>query len=274
MKILVTGARGFVGKNLSFRLKEIVEGKDPDHKNLHIEEIYLCGRDTSFEQLDAWCRNCDFVFHLAGVNRPKDEREFMEGNFGFTDTLLKLLQKHKNNCPVMLASSIQATLIGRYGSSGYGRSKLAGEKLLFEHEKETGARVLVYRFPNLFGRWCRPNYNSVIATFCHNVANDLPIRVDNRDTELEMLYIDDLVDEMLLALEGMESHCNYEGLTPVFCAEGHYCGVKTTHKVTLGEIVDLLHNYKEETGKMQYPDNSFARKLYDTYLSYLPEKSE
>ena len=220
MKILVTGAKGFVGRNLCCNLRNIAEGKNRTRPGLHIEEIYEYDLDSTPEQLDAWCRDCDFVFNLAGVNRPKDESEFMKGNFGFASTLLDTLKKHNNKCPVMLSSSIQATLIGRYGTSDYGKSKLAGEELFFDYQKQTGASVLVYRFPNLFGKWCRPNYNSAVATFCNNIANDLPIQVNDPKVELELLYIDDLVEEMLNALEGKASHCNYDGLNPVFCENG------------------------------------------------------
>lgn len=275
MNILITGSAGFVGKNLVESLKNIRDGKDGTHPALEIKEIYECDIDTSSEQLDTYCSNCDFVFNLAGVNRPKDNKEFMQGNFGFASTLLDTLKKHHNTCPVMLSSSIQATLIGRYGQSDYGKSKLAGEELFFEYAKETGASVLVYRFPNLFGKWCRPNYNSVIATFCHNMANDLPIQVNDRNAELEMLYIDDLVYEMLGALEGNPHHCNYDGLNPVAASDGRYCYCPTTHHVTLGKIVDLLELFKAQQQTLlmpEIPNNSFAKKLYSTYLSYLPKE--
>ena len=273
MKILVTGAKGFVGRNLCCNLRNIAEGRNRTRPDLQIEEIYEYDLDSTPEQLDAWCESCDFVFNLAGVNRPKDESEFMKGNFGFASTLLDTLKKHRNTCPVMLSSSIQATLIGRYGTSDYGKSKLAGEELFFDYEKETGAKVLVYRFPNLFGKWCRPNYNSAVATFCNNMANDLPIQVNDRAIQLELLYIDDLIEEMLNALEGKASRCNYEGLDPVFCADGRYCAARITHKVTLGEIVDLLEDFKAQPRTLlmpEIPENSFAKKLYSTYLSYLP----
>ena len=273
MKILVTGAKGFVGRNLCCNLRNIEEGKNRTRPALSIDEIYEYDLDSTPEQLDAWCKDCDFVFNLAGVNRPKDESEFMKGNFGFASTLLDTLKKHNNKCPVMLSSSIQATLIGRYGQSDYGKSKLAGEELFFDYEKETGAPVLVYRFPNLFGKWCRPNYNSAVATFCNNIANDLPIQVNDRAIELELLYIDDLVEEMLNALEGKSSRCNYDGLDPVFCENGRYCAAQITHKVTLGEIVDLLESFKAQPQTLimpEIPENSFSKKLYSTYLSYLP----
>ena len=275
MNILVTGSAGFVGKNLVESLKSIRDGKDRTHSELEINEIYECDIETTSEQLDAYCSDCDFVFNLAGVNRPKDNAEFMQGNFGFASTLLDTLKKHNNPCPVMLSSSIQATLIGRYGQSDYGKSKLAGEELFFDYAKETGAKVLVYRFPNLFGKWCRPNYNSVIATFCHNMANDLPIQVNDRNAKLEMLYIDDLVTEMLAALTDRPHRCNYDGLTPVAASDGRYCYCPTTHHVTLGEIVDLLEAFKAQPKTLlmpEIPTNSFAKKLYSTYLSYLPKE--
>lgn len=275
MKILVTGAKGFVGRNLCANLRNIAEGKNRTRPGLQIEEIFEYDLDSTEEQLDAYCKECNFVFNLAGVNRPKDESEFMKGNFGFASTLLNTLKMHNNACPVMLSSSIQATLIGRYGTSDYGKSKLAGEELFFNYEKETGAKVLVYRFPNLFGKWCRPNYNSAVATFCNNIANDLPIQVNDPAVELELLYIDDLVEEMLNALEGKPSHCNYNGLTPVFEHDGRYCAAEVTHKVTLGEIVDLLHSFKEQPNTLimpEIPNDSFAKKLYSTYLSYLPKE--
>ena len=274
MNILVTGAKGFVGKNLVCNLKNIQEGKNRTRPNLLIDQIFEFDIDTDPALLDAYCAQADFVFNLAGVNRPKENSEFMKGNFGFASELLGLLKKHKNTCPVMLSSSIQATLIGRYGQSDYGKSKLAGEELFFEYAKETGARVLVYRFPNLFGKWCRPNYNSAVATFCNNIANGLPIQVNDRATELELLYIDDLIDEMLDALEGKEHHCNYEGLNPVYNENGRYCAALTTHKVTLGEIADLLEKFRSQPATLMIPDipeGSFSKKLYSTYLSYLPK---
>lgn len=275
MKILVTGSAGFVGKNLVQTLKNIKENKDRTRTQLHIDDIYEYDIDTNIELLDKYCEQCDFVFNLAGVNRPKNNEEFMKGNFGFASTLLDTLKKYQNNCPIMLSSSIQATLIGRYGESDYGKSKLAGEELFFNYGKEVNAKVLVYRFPNLFGKWCRPNYNSVVATFCHNIANDLDIQVNDRTTQLEMLYIDDLVQEMLDALEGKEHHCSFEGLTTIPDQKGDYCYVPTTHNVTLGEIVDLLHEFKQQPQSLimpSIPNNSFAKKLYSTYLSYLPRE--
>ena len=274
MKILVTGAKGFVGKNLVENLKNIKDGKNRT-RNLKIDEIFEYDIDSNASELDAYCRDANFVFNLAGVNRPKDNYEFMKGNFGFGSTLLDTLKEHRNSCPVMLSSSIQATLIGRYGQSDYGKSKLAGEELFFEYSKETGAKVLVYRFPNLFGKWCRPNYNSAVATFCNNIANDLEITVNDRSTELELLYIDDLVEEMLDALEGKEHHCEFDGIDTVMNSDGRYCAVPTTHHVTLGEIVDLLESFKAQTTTLVMPeiaDNSFAKKLYSTYLSYLPKE--
>lgn len=275
MKILVTGSAGFVGKNLVETLKNIKENKDRTRPNLHIEDIYEFDINTNIELLDEYCKKCDFVFNLAGVNRPKNNDEFMKGNFGFASTLLNTLKKYQNNCPVMISSSIQATLIGRYGESDYGKSKLAGEELFFNYGKEVNAKVLVYRFPNLFGKWCRPNYNSVVATFCNNIANDLDIQVNDRTTQLEMLYIDDLVQEMLDALEGKEHHCSFEGLTTIPDQKGDYCYVPTTHNVTLGEIVDLLYEFKQQPQSLMMPsipNNSFAKKLYSTYLSYLPKE--
>lgn len=274
MKILVTGAQGFVGKNLCEALKCIRDGKNRT-RSIQIEEIYEYDINTPKEYLDLYCSSADFVFNLAGVNRPKDEKEFMEGNFGFASDLLNALKKHGNKCPVMISSSIQATLIGRYANSDYGKSKLAGEELMLEYGKETGARVLVYRFPNLFGKWCRPNYNSVVATFCNNIANDLPIQVNDPSVQLELLYIDDLIDEMLDALECKEHHCEYDGVNSVICDNGRYCVAPITHKVTLGEIVDLLNEFKNQPKTLvvpEIPNNSFAKKLYSTYLSYLPKE--
>lgn len=274
MKILVTGAKGFVGRNLVAQLRNIADGKARWYKIEPEITVYEYDIDSTVEELDAYCKDADFVFNLAGVNRPKEQSEFMEGNFGFASTLLNMLKRHKNNCPVMLSSSIQATLIGRYGQSDYGKSKLAGEELFFDYGKETGAQVLVYRFPNLFGKWCRPNYNSVVATFCNNIANDLPIQVNDRSIELELLYIDDLVDEMIAALAGDEHHCEFEGVEAVPQVNGRYCTVNPTHKVTLGEIADLLDTFCVQPKTLvvpEIPDNSFAKKLYSTYLSYLPK---
>ena len=275
MNILITGSAGFVGKNLCYALKNIKEGKDKTRPNLFIDEIYEYDVDTEPELLNEYCSKADFVFNLAGVNRPKDQTEFMKGNFGFASTLLDTLKKHKNICPVMLSSSIQATLIGRYGQSDYGKSKLAGEELFFDYAQETGARVLIYRFPNLFGKWCRPNYNSAVATFCYNIANDLSITVNDRATELELLYIDDLVQEMLDALEGRARHCEFDGMKTILKEKGRYCAVPTTYYITLGEIADLLESFKKQPQTLlmpEIPDNSFAKKLYSTYLSYLPKE--
>ena len=273
MKILITGAAGFVGKNLTASLKNIKDGRDRTRPNLHIDEIYEYDIHTDSELLDVWCEKADFVFNLAGVNRPKDNEEFMKGNFGFATTLLETLKKHQNSCPVMLSSSIQATLLGRFAGSDYGKSKLAGEELFFRYGEETGAKVLVYRFPNLFGKWCRPNYNSAVATFCNNLANDLPIQVNDPSVELELLYIDDLVAEMLDALEGREHHCEFDGVEAVERADGRYCFAPVTHKATLGQIVELLEAFQAQPQTLQMPEipaDSFAKKLYSTYLSYLP----
>ncbi|MBR1563676.1 MAG: capsular polysaccharide biosynthesis protein CapF [Ruminococcus sp.] len=274
MNILITGAKGFVGKNLAANLRNIKENKNRTRPNIRIDEIFEYDIDTAPELLDEFCKKADFVFNLAGVNRPKESSEYMEGNFGFAQRLLDTLKKHGNTCPIMLSSSLQATLLGRYDNE-YGRSKLAGEKLFFDYAKQTDAEVYVYRFPNLFGKWCRPNYNSAVATFCNNYANDLPIQVNDRSTQLELLYIDDLVEEMFDALEGKPHRCNYEGLTPNAVDNGSFCYVPTTHKVTLGEIVDLLDSFKAQPETLIMPeiaDNSFAKKLYSTYLSYLPKE--
>lgn len=265
MNVLITGAGGFVGKNLAAALANIRDGKDRTHPSLKIDKIYLYDIDSSEDELDAACADADFVFNLAGVNRPKVTEEFMAGNFGFAEKLLAALKRHGNKCPVMLSSSIQATLTGRYEGSEYGRSKRAGEDLFFRYSEESGAEVLVYRFPNLFGKWSRPNYNSVIATFCHNIARDLPIEVRDASIELELLYIDDLVDEMLLALDGRPHRTE--------C--GKFCIVPKTHKVTLGRIVELLESFKAQPKTLlmpQIPAGSFEKKLYSTYLSYLPKE--
>lgn len=275
MKILVTGAKGFVGKNLCEALKNIRDGKDRTRPALRIEEVFEYDIDSSPEQLNDWCREADFVFNLAGVNRPKDQSEFMEGNFGFASVLLDTLKNSENLCPVMLSSSQQASLSGRFGNSEYGRSKKAGEDLFLDYQKETGAKVLVYRFPNLFGKWCRPNYNSAVATFCNNIANDLPIVVNDPAVELELLYIDDLVAEMLDALEGKEHRCEFNGLEVLPKDDGRYCYCPITHQVTLGRIVDLIRSFANQPKTLvipEIPHGSFAKKLYSTYLSYLPKE--
>ena len=302
MKILVTGAKGFVGKNLCAQLNNIKDGKAKNYglgpaseantvntssnaNALFIEEVFEYDIDSTSEQLDTWCKEVDFVFNLAGVNRPKEQSEFMQGNFGFASTLLDTLKKHGNKCPVMLSSSQQASLTGRFGNSEYGRSKKAGEELFFDYSKETGAKVLVYRFPNLYGKWCRPNYNSAVATFCNNIANDLPITVNDPNVELELLYIDDLVDEMIAALKGEEHHCEFNGLdviptinykqSTVNPSVGRYCYCPITHKATLGEIVDLLHKFAEMPKTLMIPEipaDSFAKRLYSAFLSYLPKE--
>ena len=311
MKILVTGAKGFVGKNLCASLKNIQDGKDKRFPDLKIDAVFEYDLGNTPEELDAWCRECDFVFNLAGVNRPQNQEEFMQGNFGFASTLLDTLKKHGNRCPVMLSSSQQASLTGRFGNSEYGRSKKAGEELFLDYERDflstdrtyladnkdtcntrdtrspLRPRVLIYRFPNLFGKWCRPNYNSAVATFCNNIANDLPITVNDPSVELELLYIDDLVDEMIAALQGKEHRCEFNGLTVLPTPShsgldpespktiGRYCYVPTTHKATLGEIVDLLYKFAEQPKTLtipEIPNGSFAKKLYSTYLSYLPKE--
>jgi UDP-2-acetamido-2,6-beta-L-arabino-hexul-4-ose reductase len=275
MKILITGAKGFVGRNLAAQLKNIKDGKARNYGALTIDEVYEYDIDSTAEELDKYCQKADFVFNLAGVNRPKEQSEFMKGNFGFASTLLDTLKKHRNTCPVMLSSSIQATLMGRFAGSDYGKSKKAGEELFFDYAKETGAKVLVYRFPNLFGKWCRPNYNSAVATFCNNIAHDLPIQVNDRTTELELLYVDDLVDEMIGALKGEEHHCVFDGMCTVLQDDGKYCAVPVSHHATLGEIVDLLEQFHEQPKTLcvpEIPNGSFAKKLYSTYLSYLPKE--
>ncbi len=314
MKILVTGAKGFVGKNLCAALNNIKDGKDKTHPAITVEAVYEYDIDSKPEELDAWCRDCDFVFNLAGVNRPQNQEEFMQGNFGFASILLDTLKKHGNKCPVMLSSSQQASLTGRFGNSEYGRSKKAGEDLFLEYEKnflfpssidsshptslpgkcsafdevndmgdskrstlnaQLRPRVLIYRFPNLFGKWCRPNYNSAVATFCNAFANDLPYTVNDPSVELELLYIDDLVDEMMACLEGKEHHCEFEGLDVLPTENGRYCYCPITHKITLGGIVDLLKSFAEQPKTLMIPEipaGSFAKKLYSTYLSYLPKE--
>lgn len=275
MKILVTGARGFVGRNLVAQLNNIKDGKAKFYGDIVIDDVFEYDIDSTLDELDKYCSKADFVFNLAGVNRPQNPEEFMQGNFGFASTLLDTLRRHNNTCPVMLSSSIQATLAGRFGTSEYGKSKKAGEELFFDYAKATGARVLVYRFPNLFGKWCRPNYNSAVATFCNNIANDLPITVNDPTTELELLYIDDLVDEMIATLRGEEHHCEFEGVETILTSQGRYCAVPVTHKVTLGEIVSLLEEFRAQPQSLtipNIPDGSFAKKLYSTYLSYLPKE--
>ena len=291
MKILVTGAKGFVGKNLCAQLNNIKEGKAKCYGDITVSAVYEYDMDSTAEDLDNYCRDCDFVFNLAGVNRPQSPEEFMQGNFGFASLLLDTLKKHGNTCPVMISSSIQATLAGRFGNSEYGRSKKAGEELMFEYAEVSGAKVLVYRFPNLFGKWCRPNYNSAVATFCNNIANDLPIQVNDRSVEMELLYIDDLVEEMIDALKGNEHRCDYDGIDVIpfvisnessNCHSerseescGRYCYCPVTHKITLGEIVDFIYSFADQPKTLmipEIPENSFAKKLYSTYLSYLPKE--
>ena len=274
MKILVTGAKGFVGKNLCAELRNIKDGKSRCWGDLVVDEVFEYDVDSTSEELDEWCEACDFVFNLAGVNRPQNQEEFMKGNFGFASTLLDFLKKHGNVCSVMLSSSQQASLTGRFGNSEYGRSKKAGEDLFLDYAMDTGAKVLVYRFPNLFGKWCRPNYNSAVATFCHNIANDLPIQVNDPTVELELLYIDDLVTEMISALKGKVHRCEFNGLDVVPSVTGTYCYCPITHKVTLGEIVDLLHEFADQPSTLMMPEipaGSFTKKLYSTFLSYLPK---
>ena len=274
MKILVTGAKGFVGKNLCAQLNNIKDGK-ARNCNVAVDAVFEYDLDSTPEQLDTWCREADFVFNLAGVNRPQNQEEFMQGNFGFASILLDTLKKHHNTCPVVLSSSQQASLTGRFGNSEYGRSKKAGEDLFLQYGKETGAKVLVYRFPNLFGKWCRPNYNSAVATFCNAFANDLPYTVNDPSVELELLYIDDLVDEMIASLQGREHHCEFGGLDVLPQADGKYCYCPVTHKITLGEIVELLKSFTDQPKTLMIPEipqNSFAKKLYSTYLSYLPKE--
>ena len=283
MKILVTGAKGFVGRNLCCQLNNIKEGKARCYGDLQVDEVFEYDIDSTPEQLDSWCGECDFVFNLAGVNRPKDNDEFMKGNFGFASTLLDTLKKHHNTCPVMLSSSQQASLTGRFGNSEYGRSKKAGEELFLEYGKETGAKVLVYRFPNLYGKWCRPNYNSAIATFCNNIANDLPIQVNDRSVQMEILYIDDLVEEMICALKSQEHHCEFEGLDVLPSAEGRYCYCPVTHKTTLGEIVDTIYecaravravpdSAEGPSTALEMPQDGLRYRLMSTFLSYLPKE--
>lgn len=274
MKILITGAKGFVGRNLCAQLKNIRDGKARNY-TVEIEDVFEYDIDSTPEEFDYYCRVADFVFNLAGVNRPENLEDFQKGNLGFASTLLETLKRHGNRCPVMLSSSIQATLIGRYAGHPYGESKKAGEELFFDYAKETGAKVLVYRFPNLFGKWCRPNYNSVVATFCNNIAHDLPIHVNDPTVELELLYIDDLVDEMILAMQGREHHCEFDGVRTILKEDGLYCAVPTTFHVTLGEILNLLYQFSEMSQTLMIPeisDDSFAKRLFSTYLSYLPKE--
>lgn len=275
MKVLVTGAKGFVGRNLCVQLDNIKTGKARCYGDLVIDEVFEYDLDSTAEQLEQWCEEADFVFNLAGVNRPENPEDFMKGNFGFASTLLDTLKKHGNKAPVMLSSSAQASLTGRFGNSEYGRSKKAGEDLFLQYGEDNGVKVLVYRFPNLYGKWCRPNYNSAIATFCNNIANDLPITVNDPSVELEVLYIDDLVEEMICALKGQAHHCEFEGLEVLPSEAGRYCYCPITHKVTLGEIVDLLYRFNDMPKTLLIPEipaDSFAKRLYSTFLSYLPKE--
>ena len=275
MKILVTGAKGFVGKNLVAQLKNIRDGKAKCYGDIAIEDIYEYDIDSTSEQLDCYCRDCDFVFNLAGVNRPKTQEEFMQGNFGFASELLECLKKHDNKCPVMISSSVQATLAGRFGNSEYGRSKKAGEELMFQYGKETGAKVLVYRFPNLYGKWCKPNYNSAVATFCYNIANDLPIQVNDPNVDMELLYIDDLVEEMICALKGEEHHCEFDGVDTVFTTDGRYCAASVTHHVPMFTLCNSGYKFADMPKTLTIPEipaDSFAKRLFSTYLSYLPKE--
>ncbi|MGI6279787.1 MAG: NAD-dependent epimerase/dehydratase family protein [Acutalibacteraceae bacterium] len=275
MNILVTGAKGFVGRNLCENLKNIRDGKNRTRPGIVIENIFEYDIDSTFEELDEYCKKADFVFNLAGVNRPKDLKEFREGNFGFASTLLETLKKHRNKATVMLASSMQASLSGRFGDSEYGRSKRDGEEIFFNYAKETNAKVLVYRFPNIVGKWIKPNYNSAVGTFCHNIANDLPITVNDPSVELELLFIDDLVEEMFDALENKEHRCEFEGVNTIFCENGRYCAAPVTHKATLGYIVECLHKFRDQPRTLvmpEIPSGSFEKKLYSMYLSYLPKE--
>ena len=287
MKVLVTGAAGFVGKNLVENLRTLQDGRNKTRPDLRIEAIYEYDQNNTAEDLDRFCQDCDFVFNLAGVNRPQNTEEFQEGNFGFASLLLNTLKKHNNKAPVMLSSSVQATLAGRFGTSAYGLSKKAGEELFFDYAKETGVSVYVYRFPNLVGKWVRPNYNSAVGTFCNNIANDLPITVNDPSVELELLFIDDLIEEMYDAMEGHPHLCcypatgevvdgqEYDGLTPCWTDEGPYCAAPVTHKATLGRIVELLHTFHDQPQTLvmpAIPNGSFEKKLYSMYLSYLPKE--
>ena len=275
MKILITGANGFVGKNMVAALRNVMEGKDRTQRGLYIDKLYCYDIDSTAEELERYCADCDFVFHFAGVNRPTDPAEFMRGNYAFSALLLDALRRNNNTCPIVVSSSVQASLIGRYADGEYGKSKVAGENLFFDYADKTGATVLVYRFPNLFGKWCRPNYNSAVATFCYNTAHDKPLTVTDPTVELELLYIDDLIDEMLLALKGAPHRCDYDGLTPIFSASGRFCAATVTHRATLGEIVELLKQFSNQPNSLiipSIPNGSFAKKLYSTYLSYLPKE--